>query len=72
MKREREIYLKPLTHREQVVMEQGICAGSVFTSEKNGVKASAHKTGFDSESGNSFTMTIGQGGDASTGLGGWE
>lgn len=72
MKKEREIYLKPLTHREQVVMEQGICAGSVFLPSKNGVKASAHETGFDSENGNSFTMTIEQGGNASTGLGGWE
>ena len=72
MKREREIYLKPLTHREQVVMEQGICAGSIFVSEKSGVKASAHATGFDSENGNSFTMSIKDGGNASTGLGGWE
>ena len=32
MKTEREIYLKPLTLREQVAMEQGICAGSIFGS----------------------------------------
>ena len=30
MKKEREIYLKPQTLREQVAMEQGICAGSIF------------------------------------------
>ena len=71
MKKEREIYLKPLTHREQVVMEQGICAGSVFTHEKSGVKASAHETGFDSEN-NGFTMSIKDGGNANTGLGGWD
>ena len=32
MKTEREIYLKPLTLREQVAMEQGICAGSIIES----------------------------------------
>ena len=53
MKREREIYLKPLTHREQVVMEQGICIGSVDTPIESSTKAKAqqHDTGF--ESGNS-------------------
>ena len=30
MKTEREIYLKPLTLREQVSMEQGICTGSII------------------------------------------
>ena len=72
MKKEREIYLKPLTHREQVVMEQGVCAGSVFLPSKNGVKASAHETGFDSGDNDSFTMSIKDGGNANTGLGGWE
>ena len=53
MKREKEIYLKPLTHREQVVMEQGICIGSVDTPIESSTKAKAmeHSTGF--ESGNS-------------------
>ena len=31
MKTEREIYLKPLTLREQVAMEQGICQASIIT-----------------------------------------
>lgn len=60
MKKEREIYLKPLTHREQVVMEQGICAGSVDTPIKSSTKAQAmdHDTGFDSNvEGNSFETT---------------
>ena len=70
MKTEREVYLKPLTLREQVAMEQGICAGSIFTPTKNGIKASAHYTGFDSENGNTFTME-GDNVDANTGLGGW-
>ena len=59
MKTEREIYLKPLTLREQVAMEQGICLGSVSTPmEKNPiVTAEQHDTGFDSDAGNSFTTT---------------
>ncbi len=60
MKTEREIYLKPLTLREQVAMEQGICLGSVSTPmEKNPiVTAEQHDTGFDSAvEGNSFTTT---------------
>ena len=32
MKTEREIYLKPLTLREQVAMEQGICQASIIES----------------------------------------
>ena len=48
MKTEREIYLKPLTLREQVAMEQGICAGSdVMTTPGSGVKVTKHETGFD-------------------------
>jgi hypothetical protein len=60
MKKEREIYLKPLTHREQVVMEQGICAGSVDTPIKSDTKAKAmdHDTGFDGNAEtNSFETT---------------
>ena len=37
MKKEREIYLKPLTHREQVVMEQGICSASIIEAESENV-----------------------------------
>ena len=33
MKTEREIYLKPLTLREQVAMEQGICQASIIINE---------------------------------------
>ena len=33
MKTEREIYLKPLTLREQVAMEQGICQASIITNK---------------------------------------
>ena len=60
MKTEREIYLKPLTLREQVAMEQGICLGSVSTPmEKNPiVTAKQHDTGFDSEvEGKTFETT---------------
>ena len=59
MKTEREIYLKPLTLREQVAMEQGICAGSIETPiETTKVKAMQHNTGFDSEvEGNTFETT---------------
>ena len=44
MKKEREIYLKPLTHREQVVMEQGICSASIIKAESENVsvKSTAH------------------------------
>ena len=37
MKTEREIYLKPLTLREQVAMEQGICTGSIIDSTAKNV-----------------------------------
>ena len=59
MKTEREIYLKPLTLREQVAMEQGICAGSaIFTPTGKGISAAKHDTGFDSEvEGNTFEIT---------------
>ena len=59
MKTEREIYLKPLTLREQVAMEQGICAGSVDTpvADITKVKAMAHGEGFDSEDGDTFTVS---------------
>ena len=43
MKTEREIYLKPLTLREQVAMEQGICSASIY--ETKGVKSKGHEVG---------------------------
>ena len=43
MKTEREIYLKPLTLREQVAMEQGICVASVVhDARKSGATTIAH------------------------------
>ena len=48
MKTERDIYLKPLTLREQVAMEQGICAGSIYAPTNNrGVEARGHEVGAD-------------------------
>ena len=41
MKKEREIYLKPLTHREQVVMEQGICSASIIQEDRKGITSNA-------------------------------
>ena len=37
MKTEREIYLKPLTLREQVAMEQGICSASIISQDVKGI-----------------------------------
>jgi hypothetical protein len=45
MKKEREIYLKPLTHREQVVMEQGICSASIYESGPKQVNTKGHEVG---------------------------
>lgn len=45
MKKEREIYLKPLTHREQVVMEQGICSASIYEPGDKKVNIKAHEVG---------------------------
>lgn len=45
MKTEREIYLKPLTLREQVAMEQGICQASIITN--NPINASIKSSGQD-------------------------
>ena len=47
MKTEREIYLKPLTLREQVAMEQGICSASILVNKKNTVQVEAHTVGGD-------------------------
>lgn len=47
MKTEREFYLKPQTLREQVAMEQGVCAGSVMSNPGSGVEATKHYTGFE-------------------------
>ena len=50
-----------------------MCAGSVFTpTSGNGVSASAHETGFDSENGNTFEMTISGSGNQETGYGAWD
>ena len=47
MKTKREIYLKPLTLREQVAMEQGICAGSMVIKDAKNIGATGHQDGFD-------------------------
>ena len=47
MKTEREIYLKPLTLREQVAMEQGICAGSIFDGNPNTVNMTSAAQGYE-------------------------
>ncbi len=67
MKTEREIYLKPQTLREQVAMEQGICAGSIFdgtpktvnmTSAAQGYEEVSAENGFaGTGSGNTFEIT---------------
>ncbi len=44
MKTEREIYLKPLTLREQVAMEQGICSASVYEKEST-INVKGHEVG---------------------------
>ena len=41
MKKEREIYLKPLTLREQVAMEQGICQASIIINEPKSASVSS-------------------------------
>ena len=41
MKTEREIYLKPLTLREQVAMEQGICSASIISQDVKGITSNA-------------------------------
>ena len=51
MKKEREIYLKPLTRREQVVMEQGICSASIYEDKK--INAKGHEVG------NEYTFSVG-------------
>ena len=73
MNTNRKFYSKPQTLRTQVALEQGMCAGSVFTpTSGNGASASAHETGFDSENGNTFEMTISGSGNQETGYGAWE
>ena len=67
MKTEREIYLKPQTLREQVAMEQGICAGSIFdvtpktvnmTSAAQGYEEVSAENGFAGTGcGNTFEIT---------------
>ena len=63
MKTEREIYLKPQTLREQVAMEQGICAGSIFDGTSNTVNMTSAAQGYDEVS--AATGFVGEGeGDA--------
>lgn len=58
MKTEREIYLKPLTLREQVAMEQGICAGSIFDGTPKTVNMTSAAQGYEEVSAeNGFTGT---------------
>lgn len=47
MKKEREIYLRPLTHREQVVMEQGICSASIIKAESENVSVKSTAQGYN-------------------------
>ena len=55
MKTEREIYLKPLTLREQVAMEQGICSASIYADKQ--IKTMGHEVG------NEYSFEIGVGTD---------
>ena len=63
MKTEREIYLKPLTLREQVAMEQGICSASIYETKR--IEARGHEVGgefsfsvgFDTEGNQTVTGT---------------
>lgn len=55
MKTEREIYLKPLTLREQVAMEQGICSASILENKSNTVQVEAHTVGEDYDFGGKET-----------------
>ena len=58
MKTEREIYLKPLTLREQVAMEQGICSASIISQDVKGITSNGQDydefdaTAFDGKSAN--------------------
>ena len=47
MKTEREIYLKPLTLREQVAMEQGICQASIITNNPMNSSIKSSGQGYD-------------------------
>ena len=59
MKTEREIYLKPLTLREQVAMEQGICQASIIINEPKSVSVSSTAQNFTEidASDNTFDIT---------------
>ena len=59
MKTEREIYLKPLTLREQVTMEQGICQASIIINEPKSVSVSSTAQNFTEidASDNTFDIT---------------
>ena len=59
MKTEREIYLKPLTLREQVAMEQGICQASIIINESKSVSVSSTAQNFTEidASDNTFDIT---------------
>ena len=47
MKTEREIYLKPLTLREQVAMEQGICQASIIDGTPKTVNMTSAAQGYE-------------------------
>ena len=46
MNTEREIYLKPLTLREQVAMEQGFCQASIIINEPKSASVSSKAQDF--------------------------
>ena len=68
MKTEREIYLKPLTLREQVAMEQGICAGSIFDGTLNTVYMTSAAQGYEEVSADEASFV----GDNTGSNGEWE
>ena len=58
MKTEREIYLKPLTLREQVAMEQGICQASIITNNPINASIKSSGQGYDElDAGDAFVGT---------------
>ena len=61
MKTEREIYLKPQTLREQVAMEQGICAGSIFDGTPKTVNMTSAAQGYEEVSAENGSAGTGSG-----------
>ena len=66
MKTEREIYLKPLTLREQVAMEQGICQASIITNNPINASIKSSGQGYAELDADAFV------GDNTGSNGGWE